>query len=125
MCSQGNVLCLLQCLGLQEGEARLPDGCDIRKVREASGLHRDVEDDGVLCELVEVWYRLHQDRGGGGDTGELTSTDGLENRKKRVGILANREDLDVVNSAMTAVVCMATCLWLLLGNNGRRVALLQ
>lgn len=78
MCCQCNVLCLLQCLGLQKCEARLPDGCDIGEVGEASGLHGDVEHDGVLCKLVEVGNRLHQYRGGGGDTGELASADRLE-----------------------------------------------
>jgi hypothetical protein len=58
---QSQILSLLQCLGLKEREARLPDGSDVGEVRESSGLYRYVEDDGVLGELVEVWYRLDED----------------------------------------------------------------
>jgi hypothetical protein len=52
-----------------------------------------VEDDGVLGELVEVRYRLYEDGGCGGDAGELALADGLEDRKERIRVLADCEDL--------------------------------
>lgn len=54
MGSQCNVLRLLQRLGVQECEATLADGGDVRVVGVGCRVHRDVYDDGVLCELVEV-----------------------------------------------------------------------
>jgi len=52
MCSQSKILQLLQCLRLDEGESRLPDGSDIGEVGEARWRYRYVENDGVLGELV-------------------------------------------------------------------------
>ncbi|GKT59472.1 hypothetical protein ColTof3_06811 [Colletotrichum tofieldiae] len=54
VCRQGHVLGLLQRLGLEEGPSRVADGCDGREVGEAGGLEGDVQDDGVVCQLVEV-----------------------------------------------------------------------
>ncbi|GJC78964.1 hypothetical protein ColLi_01801 [Colletotrichum liriopes] len=54
VCRQGHVLGLLQRLGLEKGPSRVADGCDGREVGEAGGLEGDVQDDGVVCQLVEV-----------------------------------------------------------------------
>lgn len=52
-----------------------------------------MEHDGILCELVEVWYRLYEDGGSGGDAGELARANGLEYREERVRILTDCEKL--------------------------------
>ena len=78
MCCQSKILGFLQCLGLDECESRLPDGGDGREVGEAGRLYRHVEDDWVLGELVEMWYRLDEDGGVGSYAGELTRANRLE-----------------------------------------------
>ena len=93
MCSQSNVLCLLQCLRLQKGEATLPDGRDDGEIGEARGLHRYVDDDRVVCELVEVGYRLDKDGRGGGYGGEFAGADWGKAREKRVRILLDGNNL--------------------------------
>lgn len=52
-----------------------------------------MEDDGILCELVKMRYRLYENGRGCGDAGELARADGLEDGEQRVGILADSEDL--------------------------------
>lgn len=51
---QGDVLGLLDGLGLEEGPSRIPDRRDGRVVWEPLGLERDVDDDGEVGELVQV-----------------------------------------------------------------------
>ena len=85
-----------------------------------------MEDNRVLCELVEVWYRLYEDRRGGGDAGELARANGLEDREERVRILADSEELGILSGtkvqgreANFAYLCLA------FGNNAGGVVLLQ
>lgn len=89
MRSQSKILCLLQCFRLEECEARLPDRGDVGEVWKAGGLHRYMEDDRVLCKLVEVRYRLNEDRGCGGYAGDSARADGLEDGEERISILAD------------------------------------
>ena len=55
MGSQGDVLRLLDGLGVQEGKAALPDGADDGEIREGGRIKRDMDHDGVLGEAVEKW----------------------------------------------------------------------
>jgi hypothetical protein len=66
MRSQGDVLGLLESLGVYERKAALPYGADFRKVC-IRGLQRHMEDDRVLCELVEVRYGREEDGGRSSD----------------------------------------------------------
>jgi hypothetical protein len=52
-----------------------------------------VDDQRVLCKFVEVGYALDEDVACGGNACELAVAQGLEGRKKRVGILADGQDL--------------------------------
>jgi hypothetical protein len=49
--------------------------------------------DGVLGKLVEVGYRLDEDRRGGGNGGDFAGADGREAREKRVRILLDGNKL--------------------------------
>lgn len=90
---QRDVLGLLQRLGLKEGEARLSDGGDVRVVGVSGRLQRDMEDDGILGQLVEVGYRLDENGRGGRDGNQLAGANWLEDGKERVGILPDGQDL--------------------------------
>jgi hypothetical protein len=71
----------------------LPDRRDGREVRKAGWLNRHVDNDGILGELIEMRYRLNEDGGGGGHTGEFTRANGLEDREERIRILADSKYL--------------------------------
>ena len=51
-----------------------------------------MDDQGVLCEFVEVGYALDKDVACGGNAGKLAIAQRLEGRKERIGVLANGED---------------------------------
>lgn len=52
-----------------------------------------MQNDGILCELVEVGDGGEQDVGGGGNGSELARADGGEDREERVVVMADRSDL--------------------------------
>jgi hypothetical protein len=93
MGGQGQVLGLLERLGLQEGPSRVADGCDGGVVGEAGGLEGDVDDDGEVDQLVEVGDGGEEDAGGGGDGDELSVPDGGEDGEQRVGVVPDRDNL--------------------------------
>jgi hypothetical protein len=62
-----------------------------------------VKDDWVLGELVKVWYRLDEDGGGGGHTGDLARADGLEDGKKWIRILADGKELKTISFHVSRV----------------------
>ena len=64
---QGNVLCLCQGLRLEKGEAGLTDRGDVGIVWVARRVQEHMDDDRVLSQPVEVWYRVKEDIGRRGD----------------------------------------------------------
>ena len=56
-----------------------------------------MEDNGILCELVEVGDRREEDVGGGSGGNELAGTDRGESREERVGIMPHGLDLVFVS----------------------------
>lgn len=91
----GHVLCLLQGLGLDKGPSRVADGGDDGVVGKVAGLEGNVEDYGIIGQLVEVGDGGQEDRGGRGDGDELAGADRGEDGEQRVSIVADREDLGV------------------------------
>jgi hypothetical protein len=84
-----------------------------------------VEDNRVLCEFVEVWYRLYEDRRGGGNAGELARANGLEDGEERVRILTDCEDLETLLATGFSILGQyAAYLRLSLCNNASSIALL-
>lgn len=78
---------------MEESPSCVADGCDDRIVGEATRLERHMQNDGILCELVEVGDGGEQDVGGGGNGSELARADGGEDREERVVVMADRSDL--------------------------------
>ena len=55
-----------------------------------------MDHDGILCELVEVWYRANQDGGAGSDGYQLCRANWVEYRQQRVGIVSDGLNLGCV-----------------------------
>jgi len=84
---------------LNEGEAALPDGGDLGVICNSCGLYSNMYNDWVVCELVEVWYRLYKDGGSSGNGNQLAGSRRSVGREKRVGVLA--DDLNLYLSLET------------------------
>ena len=74
-----HVLYLLKSMRLQEGKAGLSDGGNGGVIGIWKGLERDVKNDRVLCEFVEVGNGIEENRGWHCDRGNLARSDGLKN----------------------------------------------
>lgn len=91
--SDGKVLGLLQGLGLKECEAALTDRSYLGIVGRTRGLERNVYDDGEICQLIEMRDRLNENGGICGNGDELARLCRLEDAEKRVGMLADGDNL--------------------------------
>lgn len=58
------------------------------------GFESNVEDNGILCEFVEVGDRREEDVGGGSGGNEFVGMDRGESREERVGIMFYGLDLE-------------------------------
>ena len=51
-------------------------------------MHGNMDDDGVLGELIEVWNGRNEDSRCGSSRDELARAEGLEGREERIGIVS-------------------------------------